>query len=326
MPRRERRRRTDRHGVLITQEVNQCLESERNPSACPRASTSTSTSRIGASRSPVQGRPDLRLASRHRRPQRGRLDRVFDQGHGVLRQGVACPMGHHPVADPEHGHRGDRGYSGSEDRGRGLERQGPGASIRLNVGYCHPVDLTPQQVEDIEQNGDIIMTARTSTRSVSSPRTFATSVVPSRTTARASCITTRSSSASRARSSDRDIDAGSPARGAEHGQVEEQNRTTSPSQARHPQGNHEVPARPQLTVYRSISTSTHSSSTILGDEPSRHRRTRWREGRWQRRRSRRQAARGAGRPPASSRRCSIETDTGITDGFAPLPTGPVKVD
>ena len=30
--------------------------------------------------------------------------------------------------------------------------------------------------------------------------------------------------------------------------------------------------------------------------------------------------------PACSRRSSTAMDTGITDGFAPLPTGPVKVD
>ena len=87
-----------------------------------------------------------------------------------------------------------------------------------------------------------------------------------------------------------------------------------------------VPARPRLTVYRS---AKHIYAQLIDDLGGRTLASRiveregWREGRWQRRRSNRdrQAARGAARPPASSRRCSIETDTGITDGFGALADG-----
>lgn len=43
--------------------------------------------------------------------------------------------------------------------GVGWNAKDQGRQIRLNVGYCHPVDLTPPNgVEfDIEQNGDIIV-------------------------------------------------------------------------------------------------------------------------------------------------------------------------
>ena len=43
--------------------------------------------------------------------------------------------------------------------GVGWNAKDQGRQIRLNVGYCHPVDLTPPNgVEfNIEQNGDIIV-------------------------------------------------------------------------------------------------------------------------------------------------------------------------